>query len=57
MNSVILYLQHKPETLYMKMDETQTEILVTNNVNVSEGKDHLILLLLRSLCSLSVCIM
>lgn len=36
-NSIILFLQHNADTLYMKMDETQAEILLTNKVNITEG--------------------
>lgn len=37
--SNLLFLQHQADTLYMNMDETQAEILLTNKVNLTEGNN------------------
>uniref|UniRef100_A0A3Q3R3Y1 Armadillo like helical domain containing 1 n=1 Tax=Monopterus albus TaxID=43700 RepID=A0A3Q3R3Y1_MONAL len=47
---------HKPETLYMNMDEIQAEILLSNKVNITEGNDsfQFILRILSSLFYLRI---
>lgn len=57
-NPISLFLQHKADMLYMNLDETQAEILLTNKVTIPEGNDDrnkLILRLIRTLsCFLSL---
>lgn len=40
--SLILFWQHKPDTLYMNMDDTQAELLLTNKVKITDGGDKFV---------------
>lgn len=48
LTSLPSFLQHKPDTLYMNMDETQAELLLNNKVNVRDGGDESMLTVLKS---------
>lgn len=40
MNVTTMFVQHKAETVYMNMDESMAEILLSNTVDINEGNDY-----------------
>lgn len=48
MMSLILFCQHKPDTLYTIIDDTQAELLITNKVQITDGGDESVLIVFQS---------
>lgn len=40
---LILFWQHKPDSLYMNLDDTQAELLLTSKVKITDGGDKSVL--------------
>lgn len=47
-NQFYSVLQLNPDTLYMNIDDTQAELLLTNKVNTTDGGDKSVLTVLKS---------